>query len=433
MRQLLEWVFDLKRHQSSIRKECVAGLTTFSTMAYIIVVNPLILATAGMDYAAVMAATILSAALSTLIMGALANYPFALAPGMGVNAYFTYTLVVGLHVPWQIALGASFLAGLLFLLLTITGFRQLIIVALPESLRIALSGGIGFFLAFIGLKNVGAIVPSSATFVSLGDVTQPEVLLTGLGVALIAALMSRGINGAILITLVLLWIVGMLLGLATWQGFVAWPPSLSPTWLQLDIVGALQPEFWGITLAFLFIAIFDATGTLTALGHQGRFLNREGQMPRLGRAFYADSIGTMAAALLGSSTISTYLESGAGVASGGRTGLTALVVAGLFLVALFFSPFASSIPHFATAPALIVVGALMMRSLSHLQWEDPSEYIPGFVVLVSVPLTFSLATGIALGLILHPIVKLLCGRAREVHWLSWLLGALSAFKFATIG
>jgi AGZA family xanthine/uracil permease-like MFS transporter len=431
MRHLLERFFDVKRHQSSLRTECMAGLTTFSTMAYIVVVNPIVLATAGMDETAVMVATILGAVVSTLFMGLGANYPFAVAPGMGMNAYFTYTLVVGLHVPWQTALGACFLAGCLFLLLTVTGVRQLIVVALPESLRVALSGGIGFFLAFIGLKNVNAIVPHPSTFVALGDVTQPEVLLTGFGVALTAALMAAGITGALLITLIVLWLLGLSFGLAHWEGLVAWPPSISPTWLQLDVMGALQPKYWGITLVFLLIAIFDATGALTALGHQGRFLTRSGEMPRIQRAFYADSFGTMVGALLGTSTMSTYLESGAGVASGGRTGLTAVVVGLLFLVALFFSPLVSSIPQFATAPALIVVGALMMRSLSHLAWEDPSEFIPSFIVLVSIPLTFSIATGIALGLLFHPVVKLLCGRYREVHWLAWLLGALSVLKFAT--
>lgn len=428
---MLERFFDLKRHHTSVRKECLAGITTFSTMAYAIAVNPMVMSATGMDFASVMVATILVTALATLLMGLFVNYPFALAPGMGVNAYFTYTVVVGQHVPWQIALGACFWAGWLFILLTITGIRQLIVVALPESLRVSLSAGIGLFFALVGLKMVKAIVPDPSTLLALGDFTQPEVFLTGLGVVLISTFMACGVQGAILVTLIILWAIGLYFGLTHWQGLVAYPPSLSPTWLQLDIWGALQPNYWGITLVFLFIAVFDATGALMALGHQGRFLNHENRMPRLNRAFYSDGIGTIVGSLLGVSTISTYLESGAGVAEGGRTGLTAVVISVLFIIALFFFPFTASIPTFATAPALIVIGAMMVRSLSRVKWNDPTEFIPSFVILLTIPLTFSLATGIALGLICHPLIKLLCGRYREVHWLGWPLAALSLLKFAT--
>lgn len=411
--------------------ELLAGITTFSTMAYILFINPQILSQTGMDFGAVLVATALSTSLATLLMGLVADYPFALAPSMGLNAYFTYGIVLGEGHPWQTALGACFISGLLFLLLTALHVREKLMHAIPHALRYATTAGIGLFLAFIGLKNVGIIALHESTLVTLGRATSIEAILTGLGVVVIAACITLKIKGAMLLAIFMNWAIGLTLGLVKWQGVVAAPPSLAPTLLQLDIEGALRPEYAPVILSLVFVSLFDTAGTLLGLAEQGGFLTEKGRLPRANRALLNDAVGTMAGAMLGTSPLTTYLESASGISAGGRTGMTAIVVATLFLLSLFFSPLASSIPAFATAPVLLVLGALLMRPLRALNWEDPADFIPAFVILISIPFTFSIATGIALGFILFPLIRLLSGRAQEVHWIVWLLALLFGLHFVS--
>ncbi|MDP1836653.1 MAG: NCS2 family permease [Chlamydiales bacterium] len=430
MRAALYNFFQLEQHKTNIRTELLAGLTTFSTMAYIIVVNPIIMKVAGMDFGAVMVATILAASLATLIMGLYANYPFALAPGMGLNAFFAYTLVIDQQLPWQIALGACFWAGFFFLLLNVLGVRQLILEAIPETLRVTLTAGIGLFLAFIALNNLHVVVSHPETLVTVGDLRSPEILLAALGLITSCILIALGYRGAILISILLVWVVGLITGNAEWQGIFALPPDISPTFMQLELFDALKPEYLGTVLTFAFIAIFDAAGTIAGLAEQGNFLDKDKKLPRVRRVFVADAIGTMVGSAVGTSPMTTYLESGAGVTAGGRTGLVAVVVAVLFLLSLFLAPLIASIPFYATASALIIIGAQMLVPLNRVNFDDVTEYIPGFMVLIIIPLTFSISTGIALGLILFPIMKVLTGRVKEVHWLVWILAALFILKFS---
>jgi len=425
----MSW-FRLKDNNATVTTEFLAGLTTFATVAYIIVVNPLILSQAGMDFNAVMVATILAASVSTFMMGFYANYPFVQAPGMGLNAYFTYGVVISMGHRWEEALGASFIAGFLFLVLNLLGLRRLIMDAIPAGLRRAITGGIGLFLAFISVKNIGLIVENPNTLVELGDITSPEVLLAGFGLVTITVLMARNVKGAIILGILLSWTIGLALRLVEWKGIVAMPPSIAPTFLKLDIIAAFNPQMSDVLISFLFIAIFDTAGTLIGLAEQGGFLDAHGKLPRARKALVTDAIGTMVGALAGTSPMTTFLESSSGIEAGGRTGLTAVVAAALFLLSLFFGPLAASIPFFATAPVLIIIGALMLKTLRNLRWNDPSEVIPAFVVMLMIPLTFSIATGIAVGFIIYPFTKLLCGRYKEIHWLGWILAILFIAKFA---
>jgi len=426
-------MFHLKKNGTSLTREFVAGLTTFATMGYIIFVNPLILQDAGMDFGAVMVATIIATALSTLIMGLYANYPFVQAPGMGLNAFFTYAVVINMGHSWQEALGASFVAGLLFFLLNLIGFRKLIMEAIPPALRRAITSGMGLFLALIGLKNLGVIVANPNTMVSLGNITAPPVLIATAGLIVTAVMMARGIKGAILLGIFFCWVMGLITGLTQWQGFVALPPSIAPTFLKMDIAAAFKPDMLGVLISFLFIAIFDTAGTLIGLAEHGGFLNKEGKLPRASKALTTDAIGTMVGAACGTSPMTTYLESSAGIEVGGRTGLTATIVAALFILSLFFSPLAASIPFFATAPVLIIIGSMMMRSMTQISWADATESIPAFLVMLTIPLTFSIATGIGIGFLTYPLIKLFCGQGKSVHWLAWILAILFALKFAFIG
>lgn len=429
MHHVLDRWFHLSENKTSVRTEVLAGLTTFSTMAYIIFVNPMILKQAGMDFGAVMVATILASAFSTLVMALFAHYPFALAPGMGLNAYFTYTLVIDQGISWQVGLGATFLAGLLFFALNLLRIRELILEAIPLTLRVTLAAGIGLFLAFIALKHLGIIVAHQETLVTTGSLKTPQVGMALLGLVLTSVLLYYQVSGAILLSLIAVWILSLLLGLTSTHGLVSLPPDPTPTLLQLDIMGALKPSVLGVVMAFTFIAIFDAAGTITGLAEQGRFLDKQGKLPRARRVFLADALGTMIGAAAGTSPMTTYLESAAGVTAGGRTGLTGVVVACLFLLCLFVAPIAESMPFFATAPALLIIGAQMMEPLRNLSYDDPTEYVPGFVTLVTIPLTFSISTGIAFGLILYPLLKTLTGRPQHVHWLVWILAALFLLKF----
>ena len=427
---MLERLFHLRENGTTVRIEAVAGVTTFLTMAYIIFVNPVILADAGMDRGAVFVATCVAAAIGSLIMGLYANYPIAVAPGMGLNAYFTYGVVLGMGYSWQIALGAVFLSGVLFLILSILPIREAIINAIPYGLKLSISAGIGLFLAIIGLKNAGIIADHPATLVTLGDVTQPEPILATLGFIGMVAMASRKVPGAMIIAILLTALVGMILGISEFQGFVAVPPDPSPTLLQLDIAGALQIGVLTVVFAFLFVDLFDTAGTLVGVSARAGLLDKEGRLPRLRQALLADSSATVAGSLLGTSTTTSYIESAAGINAGGRTGLTAVVVAALFLLALVFSPLATSIPAYATAPALVFVACLMTRGLTEVNWDDVTEYAPALVTAISMPLTYSIAHGIAFGFITYAAIKLLSGRRSEAKPAVVVLAVLFIVKFA---
>lgn len=425
---MIERLFRLKDNQTTIRAELLGGLTTFITMAYIVVVNPQILSKAGVPIDGVVFATCISAAAATLVMGLYANYPIALAPGMSLNAYFTYVVCLGLHVPWRTALGVIFLSGLVFLILTISRIREQIVNGIPNCLKHSTAGGIGMFIAFVGLRNANLVVANPATFVSLGTFRNHETQLACIGLAIMLILMSRKITGAILIGVLATTLFGILRGMSGWPGaFLSWPHPGS-TWLQLDLRGALHLGLFEIIFIFLFVDLFDNVGTLVGVCEQGGFV-KDGKIPRVGRALVSDAVGTIFGALTGTSTVTSYIESAAGVAAGARTGLSNVVVAFLFLLAAFFAPLAAAIPGYATAPALIVVGALMTESIGRVEWADFTEAIPAFVTLLATPLTFSIATGLSLGLIAYTLVKVAAGRLREVSPVIWILTVLFIFRY----
>ena len=427
---MLERLFQLKAHNTTVRTEVLAGITTFLTMAYILFVNPEMLAKTGMDHGAVFVATCLAGAIGSLIMGLLANYPIALAPGMGLNAFFTYTVVMTMGYSWQTALGAVFLSGAIFFLLSIFKIREWIINSIPLALRAGIAAGIGLFLAIIALKNAGIVVDHPATLVGLGDMSKGGALLACLGFFVIAALAYRKVTGAVMIGILLVTGLSIVLGLSELQGVVSMPPSLMPTLLQLDIAGALDIGLISVIFAFLFVDLFDTSGTLVGVAQKADLLDKDGKMPRLGRALLADSTATMAGAALGTSTTTSYIESAAGISAGGRTGLTACVVAALFLLALFFAPLAGAVPAYATAPALLFVAVLMMSSLAQIDWDDLTVAAPVVVAALAMPLTFSIANGIAFGFIAWTAVKVLAGRWRELNPAMWVLSALFVVKLA---
>ena len=426
---MIERYFRLKENQTTVRAEFLGGLTTFITMAYIVVVNPQILSKAGMPVEGVVFATCISAAVATLVMGVYANYPIALAPGMSLNAYFTYSVCLGMHVPWQTALGVIFFSGVFFLILTVSRVREKIVNGIPDCLKHSTAGGIGMFIAFVGLRNANLVVANPATFVSLGSFGNHEAQLACVGLAIILILMTRKITGAILIGVVATTLLGIFRGMATWPAHIISMPHPSATWLKLDLRGALHLGLLEIVFVFLFVDLFDNVGTLLGVCEQAGFV-KDGKIPRVGRALVSDAIGTVFGALTGTSTVTSYIESAAGVAAGARTGLSNVFVAGLFLLAVFFTPLATAIPGYATAPALIVVGALMTESIGRVVWSDFTDAIPAFVTLLATPLTFSIATGLSLGLISYTLVKVAAGRFREVSPVIWILTLLFIFRYA---
>ena len=429
---MLERIFHLQENQTTVRRELLAGLTTFMTMAYVVVVNPRILAEAGMPVEGVLFATCISAAIATLIMGIWANYPIALAPGMSLNAYFTYSIVIGRGVPWQTALGVVFLSGLLFLLLTLTNVREQIVNGIPDCLKHGTAAGIGLFIAFIGLRNAHIIVANPATFVALGKVSDPQVRLAAAGLLIIAILMARRIGSAILLGIVAIALAGIPLGQAHWPEHLFSLPHPSGTFLKLDFRSAFKLGFGELIFVFFFVDLFDNVGTLVGVCEQGGFL-REGKLPRASRALLADAFGTMFGALAGTSTDTSNIESAAGVAAGARTGLGNLVIAAFFLIAMFCAPLVAAIPGYATAPALILVGALMCGSVARVRWDDFSEAFPAFLTLVATPLTFSIATGLSLGLLSFTFIKVGTGKYREISPLIWVLTVLFLLRYAFLG
>ena len=406
----------------------LGGLTTFVTMAYIVVVNPQILAQAGMPADGVVFATCLSAAVATLVMGLYANYPIALAPGMSLNAYFTYSVCLAMHVPWQTALAVVFFSGVLFLILTVTRVREQIVNGMPDGLKHSTAAGIGMFIAFVGMRNAKLIVASSATFVGIGSFADKEVQTACFGLALTLILMARRVHGAILLGIIGTTLVGMFRGISSWPASFVALPHPSSTFLQLDFRGALRLGFLEILFAFLFVDLFDNVGTLVGVCEQAGFV-KDGKIPRVGRVLLADSVGTIFGALTGTSTVTSYIESAAGVAAGARTGLSNMAVAALFLMAMFFSPLAAAIPAYATAPALILVGVLMSQSIAHVKWQDFTEALPAFITMLVTPLAFSIATGLSFGVISYTVVKLAAGKVAEINTLVWILTVLFILRY----
>jgi len=429
---LFERWFHLKENDTKVQRELFAGLTTFMAMAYVVVVNPRILAEGGMPADGVLFATCLSSALATLMMGFCANYPIALAPGMSLNAYFTYSVVIGRHVPWQTALGVVFLSGVLFLALTLTKVREHIVNDIPDCLKHGTAAGIGLFIAFIGLRNAGLIVANPATFVSFGKISDRAALLAVAGLLLTAILMARRVSGAILLGMVIITIAGIPLGLAHWPEHLFSLPHPEGTFLKLDLAGAAKLGLGDLVFVFFFVDLFDNVGTLVGVCEQGKFM-RDGKLPRASRALLADAFGTMAGALTGTSTVTSYIESAAGVAAGGRTGLGNLLIAALFGVAMFCAPVVAAVPVYATAPALILVGALMCGAVARVKWDDFTEAFPAFMTVVATPLTFSIATGLSLGLLSFTFLKLGSGRHKEISPLIWVLSVLFLCRYAFLG
>jgi len=426
---LIERYFRLAENQTTVRREMLGGLTTFLTMAYIVVVNPQILSQAGMPAEGVVFATCISAAAATLVMGLYANYPIAMAPGMSLNAYFTYSVCLGMHIPWRTALGVVFLSGVVFLVLTVTRVREQIVNGIPNCLKHSTAAGIGMFIAFVGLRNAKLVVASPATFVSLGSFSDREVQTACVGLAITLILMARKFNGAILVGILATTLLGIFRGLGNWPTAIFSWPHPSSTWLQLDLRGALHLGLLEIVFAFLFVDLFDNVGTLVGVCEQGGFV-KDGKIPRVGRALLSDAVGTIFGSLTGTSTVTSYIESAAGVAAGARTGLSNVMVAALFLAAAFCAPLATAIPGYATAPALILVGVLMAESIGQVNWRDFTEALPAFITMLATPLTFSIATGLSLGVISYTLVKVATGQFRQVSVVLWILTALFILRYA---
>ncbi|MFN3322158.1 MAG: NCS2 family permease [Bryobacteraceae bacterium] len=434
MRTRLERYFEFEKLGANWRTETLAGFTTFMTMAYIVFVNPSILQEAGMPFGAVLAATCISAAAGSLLMGAFARYPIALAPGMGLNAYFTYTVVQGMGVPWETALGAVFLSGIAFLLLTALGLRQLLVAAIPTQLYAAVAVGIGLFIALIGFKNAGIVVSHPATMVTLGDLRAPDTLLAVAGLLLMAALLAWGIRAAILLGILATTALGALAGLVQWQpGAAATLSAIDATAFRLDIPGALKLGLAEIIFVFLFVDLFDNIGTLVGVGKKANLFDSASRIPRINRILFADAAATVTGSLAGTSTVVSYIESAAGVSAGGRTGIPAVVAGLLFLLVLFIAPVIGAIPAAATAPALILVGALMISHAAEIDWTNPLTAVPSFLTITAIPLTFSIANGLAFGFTAYTLLHILRGQCRKISWLVYALTALFVIRFYYLG
>ncbi len=429
MLKSLERYFEFERLSTNWRTEILAGVTTFLTMAYIVLVNPAILADAGMPLAAVTAATCLSAAFASILMGVVARYPIALAPGMGLNAYFAYTVCIKLHIPWQTALGAVFLSGVLFLAITAAGIRQMLLRAIPHELYAAVAAGIGLFIAFIGLQHAGLVVRDPNTLVALGDVRSPAAALTLLGLVLMAALEIRNIRGSILIGMLAVTGVAWALHLVHWTPAPFAPGALSETAFKLNIGAALGKGLLEIVFVFFFVDLFDNLGTLVAVTKRAGLIQPDHSIPRLNRIHGTDAVATIARSLAGTSTVTSYVESTAGVATGGRSGIAAIVTGMLFIAAIGAAPFAGIVPPAATAPALILVGCMMLASIAEIPWQDPLVAVPAFLTLVLIPLTYSIANGLGFGIVSWAVLHLAAGKIRRQDWLLYVLAALFVFRF----
>lgn len=426
----LERIFKLRQHGSSVKIELIAGLTTFVTMAYIIFVNPNVMAAAGLDHGAAFVATCLGAALGCLLMGFYANWPVGLAPGMGLNAFFTYTVVGEMGYTWQVALGAVFLSGILFMIMSLSRIREWLLNSIPMSLRFAMGAGVGLFLGLIGLKTAGIVVDSPATLVTMGSFGEPSALLAAICFLLIAVLSHRNVFGAILLSMLIVTGIGWSMGLVEYGGVVSLPPSLAPTWLAMDIAGALNVGMISVVLAFLFVNMFDTAGTLMGVAHRANLVDENGKIENLSKSLKADSTSSVLGSFVGCPPVTSYVESASGVAAGGRTGLTAVTVGVLFLLATFFAPLAGMIPAYATSGALIYVAMLMMSGMAHIDWKDITDTIPAIITVVMMPLTFSIANGIALGFVTYATLKLLTGQRKKVSVSLYVLCVIFIAKFA---
>ncbi|MEP4380729.1 MAG: NCS2 family permease [Alphaproteobacteria bacterium] len=432
---MFENLFKLSEHGTTVRIEVMAGLTTFLTMAYIIIVNPDIMSAAGMDKGALFVATCVAAAVGCLIMGLWANYPIALAPGLGLNAFFAFGVVGGMGVPWQTALGVIFLSGVFFLIITILPIRAAIINSIPKSLKMSISAGIGLFIGVIAMEISGITVDHPVTLVTLGEVASPQVILVAIGFIGIIVLDRLAVPGAIVLGIIGTTILAHIFGLGGGTSMDFSIPSLAPTFLQLDIAGAFQVSMISVIIAFLFVDMFDTAGTLIGVSHRAGLLDEDGKLPRMGKALSADSIATITGSLVGSSTVTSYIESASGVREGGRTGLTAVTVGVLFILALLLAPIIGLVPRFATAPALLFVAVLMVRGLTEIDWEDVTEYAPAVLAAVVMPFTFSIAHGIAFGFIVYAAGKILTGRVSEASPILYIMAVLFVllYGFGLIG
>jgi len=429
MKIMLEKIFHLESHNTSIKQEFLAGFTTFITMAYIIFVNPQMMASSGMDIGASFVGTCIAAAVACFAMGIYSNWPVGLAPGMGLNAFFTYTVVGEMGYSWEVALGAVFLAGILFVIMSITPLRKWMLDSIPLNLRIAMGSGVGLFIGFIGLKSGGIIVSNDATFLSLGNFLQIETLLAAIGFLLIAILAIRKVSGAIIIGVLTVTLLGILFNLVEFQGFVAYPPDVSPIFMQLDILGALDLAMISVVMSFLFVNLFDTAGTLMGVASRAKLIDETGEVINLERALKADSSSSVVGSFFGCAPVTSYVESSAGVEAGGRTGLTAVFVGVFFLIAIFFSPLAAIIPAYATAGALIYVAILMLSNMEGLDWSDFSELLPALIIIIMIPLTFSIANGIALGFIAYVVMKISTGELKNISSGAWFLTIIFLAKF----
>jgi AGZA family xanthine/uracil permease-like MFS transporter len=429
MKLMLEKIFHLESHNTSVKQEFLAGFTTFITMAYIIFVNPQMMASSGMDQGASFVGTCIAAAIACFAMGVYSNWPVGLAPGMGLNAFFTYTVVGEMGYSWEVALGAVFLAGILFVIMSITPLRKWMLDSIPLNLRIAMGSGVGLFIGFIGLKSGGIIVSNNATFLSLGNFLEIETLLSGLGFLLISILAVRNVSGAIIIGVLSVTLLGVLLNLVQFQGFVAYPPDVSPIFMQLDILGALDLAMISVIMSFLFVNLFDTAGTLMGVATRAKLIDETGEVINLEKALKADSSSSVIGSFLGCAPVTSYVESSAGVEAGGRTGLTAVFVGVFFLIAIFFSPLAAIVPAYATAGALIYVAILMLSGMEKLDWTNFTELLPALIIIIMIPLTFSIANGIALGFISYVVMKISTGDVRNISSGAWFLTIVFLAKF----
>ena len=421
--------FELKKHNSSVRVESIGGMTTFLAMVYITVVNPSILSEAGMDFGAVFVATCIAAAFGSIVMGLHANYPIAQAPGMGQNAFFTFSVVLGMGHSWQTALGAVFISGLIFVAMSVSPIREWLVNSIPRNLKLGMAAGIGLFLGFIALKNGGIVVDNPATLLGLGEIWSFEPIVCILGFVTIAALSARRVAGAVIIGILFATMLGWLSGKTEFVGIVAMPPSIAPVFLQLDIAGALQLSMVTAILSMLIVDVFDTAGTLVGVATRANLVGEDGKLPRLRRALLSDSAATVVGALSGTSSTTSYIESAAGVEAGGRTGLTAVVCGLLFLACLFFAPLAQSVPTYATASALLFVACLMARSLADIDWDDVTESAPAVVAAIAMPLSFSIAEGIGLGFITYVLIKIISGKAKDCSAASYVIALIFALKY----
>ena len=429
MKSALEQFFSIEENQTTLQREILAGITTFVTMAYIIFVNPQMMAQSGMDYGAIFVGTCLAASFACLFMGLYANWPVGLAPGMGLNAFFTYTVVGEMGYTWEVALGAVFIAGMLFFIMSITSLRRWMLDSIPLNLRIAMGAGVGLFIGFIGLKNGGIIVANGATFLSLGDFTNLSTLLAGLGFLVISILSIRKIPGAIIIGILAVTLIGVLLELVKFEGIFAFPPDVIPVLMQLDILGALDIAMISVIMSFLFVNLFDTAGTLFGVATRANLVEDSGNIKDLDKALKVDSSSSVFGSFLGCAPVTSYVESSSGIEAGGRTGLTAIIVGILFLLATFLSPLAAAVPAYATSGALIYVSILMLSGMESLNWNDQSELLPALVMVVMIPLTFSIANGIALGFLAYVSLKVFVGEISKISLGAWFLTAIFVAKF----